>query len=366
MTILSCDSFDNPNKDVCNLGASNEVYLCSKSWTSFFDSPISLTLYVTSEDTYSINDVFDFVESTLEQYHNYFDKYNEYPNLTNVYLINHRLTSSVEIEEALYDAIAFALLHQEEIKIDDFPLFNIALGPVLSIWHDARENPLCEVSLSSMNTVCPVPNELLTGITFHTDPSKIVLTHDQDFTISFLEEGMEIDLGGFGKGYVSEIITDYLDELNVKYILNTGNSNVKAGGINPNSEDGFYTIALKRPKIVITDESVYFAYIKLPNNLSIVTSGNYQRFFIGLEDGLVYHHIIDPTTNYPGGEAMSVSILYEDGALADIYSTAIYLMPLEDGLAFVNQIEGLEAVWYFDSGDIIYSDHFESYLYIPS
>lgn len=96
--------------------------------------------------------------------------------------------------------------------------------------------------------------------------------------------------------------------------------------------------------------------------MSVVTSGNYQRYFLGADDSLVYHHIIDPRTNYPGGEAMSVTLFFEEGALADLYSTAIYLLSVEEGLAVVNQKEGMEAIWYLSDGSVIESDHAAQYV----
>jgi len=95
----------------------------------------------------------------------------------------------------------------------------------------------------------------------------------------------------------------------------------------------------------------------------VVTSGNYQRYFKEIDTGDVYHHIIDPRTNYPGGDCMSVTVIYPDSALADIYSTAIYLLTVEEGLDFVNNTLELEAVWYGYDGKITYSNGFSVYDY---
>ncbi|NLZ61877.1 MAG: FAD:protein FMN transferase, partial [Acholeplasmataceae bacterium] len=54
-----------------------------------------------------------------------------------------------------------------------------------------------------------------------------------------------------------------------------------------------------------------------------------------------------------------------DGALADIYSTAIYLLTIDEGVEFVNQTPGLEAVWYKTDGTLVYSENFEDkYLHL--
>jgi thiamine biosynthesis lipoprotein len=68
----------------------------------------------------------------------------------------------------------------------------------------------------------------------------------------------------------------------------------------------------------------------------------------------------------PSGDlenATAVSVLFEDGGMADIYSTAVYLMGYTEGLAFVEATEGLEAIWYLPDGSVEYSSGFNTYIY---
>ena len=161
------------------------------------------------------------------------------------------------------------------------------------------------------------------------------------------------------------MVKAYFADLNLNYILNLGNSNVYANGTNLDKQDGKYYIALTRP-FAKSNESSYYEIIKLSSGLNLVSSGNYQRYFKNLndlQDDTLYHHIIDPRTNLPGGETTSVTILYNDGAIGDLLSTILFLMDIEDGLEYVNQTEGLEAIWYIDSDNIIKSDNIEDYIY---
>jgi len=158
-------------------------------------------------------------------------------------------------------------------------------------------------------------------------------------------------------------VIEHFKDLNMNYILNLGNSNVYANGTNLDKQDGLFYIALTTPFSIQPGD--YYAVVKLSNGLNLVSSGNYQRYFKNvddLEDETIYHHIIDPRTNYPGGEATSLTILYTDGAIGDILSTAIYLMTVEEGLEFVNNTPGLEALWYLGEDNIVMSDNFSDYL----
>lgn len=354
-------SMTNPDDDYCVRDGDSDVFVCTKPWSSYFDTSITLKLYIGPDHTEDVAKTFEDVEAEFRTFHRLFDKYHAYDGLTNVYAINHDEDGTAEISETLYDAISFALEHDEDVTADDAILFNLALDPVSSVWHDAREAENCEIG--AYYNVCDVPDMSQRG-PFNTDPGDIILSEDP-YAITFAEDGMSIDMGGFGKGYAAEKVTDYLDERNMDYLLNMGHSNVKAGGGNPTRDDGLFYIALTRPTLGIPDhdQAGYYAIVKIPGQLSLVTSGNYQRYFKGRGDGEYYHHIIDPRTHYPGGEAMSVTVLTDDGGLADIYSTAIYLLSVEEGLAAVNDMDDLEAIWYLSGGDVVMSDGFSDYIY---
>jgi len=360
LSVIGCTT--KPNLDYCVEGQVKGVYKCTKTWSSMFDTTVSLTLYLDKTERYDVEVVFQDVEEMLLKYHQYFDKYDEYAGVNNVYTINENNNQETIIDQELFDALKYVLTNERSIKIGNTSLFNIALNPVLKIWHDARENSLCTNVLGQ--DTCPVPDSALLEASYNINPDDIIL-NETSLTISFAKPNMSIDLGGFGKGYAAEIVTDYLDLAGYSYILNAGNSNVKAGGINPNNDDGFYYIVLLEPTFEAYN-TAYYVTLKIPESISIVTSGNYQRYFIGAEDGLYYNHIIDPRTNMPSGDmenATAVSVLYEDGGMADIYSTAVYLMGYTEGLAFVEATEGLEAIWYLPDGSVEYSSGFDTYIY---
>ena len=92
---------------------------------------------------------------------------------------------------------------------------------------------------------------------------------------------------------------------------------------------------------------------------SLVTSGDYQRAYV--VDGELYHHIIDPGTLYPSTLWRSVTILCDDSGLADALSTALFLLPQEEGQALLEKT-GAEALWVNREGEIFYSPGFRDHI----
>ena len=226
-------------------------------------------------------------------------------------------------------------------------MFNAALGPVLQVWHDYREN-------CNNGGTCSAPTlEQLQERQPFTDPTKVILD-PENVTIT-MEEGMSLDLGGVSKGYISGVIIDYLDSLELNgYLLNNGESNISIGGIHPVRETGEFILAVTDPSNPFT----YYATINLRDGDQLVTSGDYQQYFMVGDD--YYHHIIHNDTLMPERYNRSVSIITSDPALADLYSTAIFLMPTQEGIDFVNSIDGLEGIWYDINGNILFSENFEA------
>ena len=82
-------------------------------------------------------------------------------------------------------------------------------------------------------------------------------------------------------------------------------------------------------------------------------------------DGKNYHHIIDPKTLFPCDRYRCVSVVCRDSADGDALSTALFCMSLEDGLALIQSLDGVEAMWVFPDGSQRYSDGFAAYIADP-
>ena len=156
---------------------------------------------------------------------------------------------------------------------------------------------------------------------------------------------MAVDLGGIAKGYASDKLAELLKKKGVKSAWLSLGGNVCAIGTKPDGSP--WRSAVQNP----ADENDYVGVVEI-SDACAVTSGGYQRYFE--ENGKKYHHIIDPATGKPAESGLtSVTIICKDGTKADALSTALYVMGLDDALAYWKTQDDFEVILVTEEGEVV-------------
>ena len=317
----------------------------SKQYLDYFDTVSLVVGYEENEEDF--NKVCDFVEAELDRYNKLYDIYHKYEGVTNIYNINREGTEApLAVESDLIAMLKFA----KEMYTFTEGMTNIAMGSVLSIWHDYREEGIYDPA----NAKVP-PMEDLRAAAEHCNIDDIVID-EENGTVFLADPKMSIDVGAVAKGYAVERIAQELIEMGIcNYTLNIG-GNIRTIGAKADGKG--WVAGIQNPDIFSEDKFLLKVAIA---DTALVTSGTYQRYYyVG---DVKYHHIIDPETLMPKNTFDSVSIITPDSGVADALSTACFNLSLEDGMALIASLENTEAMWVLSDGTQYYSEGFSEYLY---
>lgn len=228
----------------------------------------------------------------------------------------------VKVDEDTFKLIEKGLSYSELTH----SAFDITIGPIVKLWNigfpEARVPSQAEI------------DEKLTLVNY-----KWVQMDPANDTIYLEKKGMLLDLGGIGKGYAADAVAQLLRESGAQHaIINLG-GNVYTLGNKPG--DQLWTIGVQDP---FNPRGNTIGTLKVENK-SIVTSGIYERY-LETADGKKYHHILDPATGYPyANEIAGVTIISDTSTDGDALSTAAFAMGIQDGLAFIESLEGIDAIF---------------------
>ena len=188
---------------------------------------------------------------------------------------------------------------------------------------------------------------------------------DADSRTLTLPEGVQIDLGGIAKGYTSAHIMEIFDKYDVVSGLVSLGGNVQA--YQSKVDGSAWRVGIENPDTTVGQlKNVDYVGVLSIVNKAVITSGGYERYFE--EDGQTYHHILDPATGYPSDSGLiSVTIVSEDGLLADGLSTSLFIMGQEKAIDFWREHkDAFDAVLIDKDGNITITaglqDAFESNL----
>ena len=310
----------------------------------YFDTITTFTAYCENEEEF--NKYKDLVDKRMAEYHKLFNNYDKFENVNNFTTINENAgKEKVKVDQKIIDIIKEGKKWYDETDGD----IDIAYGRVLKIWLDHREAALED----EKNAKLPSEEELKeAGDHKNIDALEI---DEKNQTAYINDKEVQVDIGGIGKGYATELIKRELMEKGLKTGILSVGGDVAIIGENPTRKSGLFKIAIKDPSL--SEEHPYAAIVSVKNT-SVVTSGDYERYFE--LNGKRYHHIIDPATNYPSTKFKSVSVITDDIANADALSTALFIKDLEEGKKLAKKFNA-EAYWIDQDGNTFKTDNWDKY-----
>lgn len=304
------------------------------TYFDLFDTVTTIVGYAETEEEFE--KIADDIYTRLKRYHRLFDIYNEYDE-NNLKTINEQAgIAPVKVDREMIELLSDG---KEYYEITGGKV-NVAMGSVLKLWKEARDygNRYPE------NAALPKESELKEA-SLHCNMEDVIIDENAS-TVYLKDSRMSLDVGAIAKGWAVERVCEGVAE---GFLVSVG-GNVRATG--PKPGENSWVVGIQSPW---GDNTEYVHALNISRE-SVVTSGDYQRYYT--VEGENYHHLIDPETLSPGKLWKSVSVVCEDSGLADALSTALFLLPREEGERIIKQYDA-HACWIASKEEIYYSEGFE-------
>ena len=297
------------------------------AWQDRTEAIMGTRVYVQvwSEDAAKGNEAMDAVMAEMRRIDNLMSHYKPESQLSQ---INQRgNTEAVQVDKELFDLIKLST-HYSQITEGAFDITYASVGYMYDYPNHIHPS---ETQIKSA----------LPAINWHN-----LLLDEAHHTVRFEHPGMKIDLGGIGKGYAVDRGIDILKARGFEHAL------VTAGG-----DSRFLGDHMGRP---------WLAAIRHPDNPELVvtripltdsavsTSGDYERFFD--ENGVRYHHIIDPHTGHSANKVRSATIIAPTATQSDGMSKTAFVLGAEKALEIINRMPEYDAVFVTPEGKVLYSN----------
>lgn len=292
--------------------------------TAFFlDTVVSVTVY-SEQDKKVIDDCL----SLCAEYEKIFSRTDPESEL---YALNER--GSMEVSEPLLEV----LLAARDYSRISAGRFDFTMGGVSSLYNFSPDSP-CLPSSAELEEALK-----------HTGWEKIII---EGSTVTLTDPEATIDLGAIAKGYIADAIADMLRSKGVESAIIDLGGNILCLGAKPNGSS--FKVGIQYP---YKDSSQYITAVSI-SDMSVVTSGIYQRYFE--HEGVRYHHILDPDTGKSIDNGLiSVSIIGDKSMDCDALSTTVFALGLEKGMELINSLENTYAVFITEDMAIHYSEGFD-------
>ncbi len=292
------------------------------SQTDFYlDTSVTITLYDTG--SLSPSDCETLFHNCFALCGRYEDMFSRTKEGSDIWNINHAGGAPVQVSEETAGLLQTALYYCRETD----GAVDITIAPLSTLWNFSSD------ALTGIHTLPDHRQiqELLPCV----DYQKVQINGT---TVALKEAGAALDLGCIAKGYIADRLKDYLEEQGIKSaVINLG-GNVLTLGSKPGGSP--FRLGIQRPFDLRGNPIAVLSV----SDASLVSSGVYERYFEA--DGVRYHHLLNPRTGMPEQNGLlGVTILSDSSTDGDILSTACFLLGLDKGMAYIESLPGIEAVF---------------------
>lgn len=290
---------------------------------------VTATIYDPGTDVASANARIDSVFEEIRRVEGMATDYNDTSQIG-------RINASAGIDSIPVSDELVGLL-REGLRYDSVSAgaFDISIGPIVKAWDFLSAHPHVPPQ-KQIDTLLPLVDEKLIAI--------------RGNMVYLPRKAMAIDLGGIAKGYaVDRAVRVMLRGGYKRFIIDIGgNLGVHWDGTDM-LDSTVAEILIRHPR----RDGEYFGKFMMGTG-GVSTSGDYQRFFI--QDGVRYHHIIEPRTGMPARGVVSVTIVAPDATSADAMSTLVFVMGRDKGMEFIRKSPRTEGIIVYESGDTLAYD----------
>ena len=279
-------------------------------------------------------DAESILDDAVEMLKMYEHRFSANDDSSELMVVNHNAgIKAVEVHSDLFDLIKIGKVH----SCAPNSFLNIAIGPIVQTWR------------IGFNDVKVPSKQEIDNLLEITDPNQIILDEEKQ-SVFLAKKGMAINLGALAKGYIADLMIDYMKKRGVESGLINLGGNVLAFGDAKHNPDLMWRIGIQNP-VESRGNHLFTIGIK---NQSVVTSGIYERKHI--ENGKTYHHILNPETGYPvETNVAGLTIISTASVDGEIWTTRLFGKSVEDILDEVNSLPDIEAVVVTSEGKVYYT-----------
>ena len=254
-----------------------------------------------------------------------------------------RINAAAGQEPVAVSAETFAVIRRglEFAQLTD-GAFDITVAPLIDLW-----------GFGTGDAQIPEEDELAAAREW-VDYRKVQLDEER-LEVFLVDAQMQLDLGGIAKGYIVDQALEAMRDHGVISGSFDAGGDIRVLGEKPDGTP--WRIGIRDPR----DRQALVAIVELRDQ-SVVTSGDYERFFV--QDGERYHHILDPQTGLPTRGVTSVTLLGEDAITTDTLSTAIFVMGLDRGMDLIESLPDTETIIITEDGQVHISSGLEDQVEI--